>query len=161
MTNKKQAQALWADLRSALTRADQAIAEIIATRAWEPLGYSSFAEAWASEMQGVRLAAEIRAHVVYAMHDSGLDLAGIDSALGIGSGVGHSSIEKLLEDKALGIPPERASVVRRHIRRKPEARRVLHVDLGEDLLVHYQAIARKRDVRLEDVVRIALIDWAR
>lgn len=51
---KAQATRSWDDLRSAFTRLDEALQHIIDARAWEPLGYDSFAEAWASEMRGVR-----------------------------------------------------------------------------------------------------------
>lgn len=158
--NQKKAETLWAGLRSALTRADEAIKEIIATRAWEPLGYPSFAAAWAGEMNGIRLAAEIRAHVVYAMHADGLGVEEIDKSLGIGSGLGPSSIEKLIEDADLGIPPERASVVRRHIRRKPTKAHILHIEVGEEEYIRFTALAKKTGYALEDIVKVRLVEWA-
>ena len=59
---KLQANSMWDGLRGHFTNAADAIREIIEARAWEPLGYTSFAQAWKSEMCDVTLAREIRAH---------------------------------------------------------------------------------------------------
>lgn len=66
---QKEAEALWVSLRSALVNAEAAIVEIIKTRAWEPLGYDTFAQAWNDRMRGVKLAAACNTHIVYALLD--------------------------------------------------------------------------------------------
>lgn len=45
---KAEAEALWTKLSNLWEDLDQTILEIVQTKSWEPLGYRSFAEAWAA-----------------------------------------------------------------------------------------------------------------
>lgn len=99
----EQASALWADLRGSFINAEKRIVEIIELKAWEPLGFESFAEAWASKMHGIRLATEeVRAHVVYADVERNL----LPAAAGLG-GAGFPAPESGIP--APGAPNETRS----------------------------------------------------
>ena len=45
-----EAKRLFGRLRGALLNLDSLLSEIVEAKAWEPLGYTSFAEAWAAEI---------------------------------------------------------------------------------------------------------------
>lgn len=144
---KAQAVSLWDDLRGHMVNAEACIAEIVATKAWEPLGYLSFADAWAARMQGVPLATDgMKAHVVYALIESGLDDAGVLGATGIGSRVGPASVEALRRQKSAGVPPDLATTrVRSHLRKQPGSPRMVHVRLSEVEYLEFKALALSLD----------------
>ena len=52
--NESEALNLWDELKRGFVNAERVLVRIINERAWEPLGYSSFNEAWTDRMQGVR-----------------------------------------------------------------------------------------------------------
>lgn len=110
--SKETSTALWDELRDGFINVENTIIRIIETKAWEPLGYSTFAEAWADRMSGVRLAGEVRAHVVYAMLSEGNDV----EAVSVNTGVGTGTVEDLKRQKSNGVPPEAATLVRQHRR---------------------------------------------
>lgn len=140
---KAQALRMWTDLRGHFVNAETAIAEIIATKAWEPLGFASFAEAWADRMQGVPLATDsIRAHVVYAMFEVGLDDAAVLAATGIGSQVGPRSVAALRRQRSAGVPAGMASTrVRSHMRCKPSQPHIVHVSLQPSEYESFRSLA--------------------
>lgn len=144
--NVAKAEKLWSELRELFVNAEAKIKEIIETRAWEPLGYGSFAEAWNDRMAGVRLATDAaRAYVVYALFDDGLDEGGVAAALPPGSGVGPSAIKALRRQRSNGVPADFA-VVREHLRAKPGEPRYVHVELSPDEYENFKAIAEKRNL---------------
>lgn len=69
--SKHEAQALWNRLRAGLLGVERDIKKIVETRAWEPLGYISFVEAWNAELRGVEFTGAIQATVVLSLYDSG------------------------------------------------------------------------------------------
>ena len=142
-----QATKLWSDLRGHFVNAEKKIIEIIEARAWEPLGFESFAEAWASKMQGVPLATDaVRAHVVYAMLDGGLTDSEVLDATGIGSQIGPNSVDALRRQRSNGVPASSASTrVRSHIRRNPSAPRTVHVQLSADEYAAFRECAAERE----------------
>jgi len=140
---ESEALKLWEDLRAGFVNQERLLVQIINERAWEPLGYASFVEAWNDRMQGVRLAtAALKAHVVYALLDDGMEPSEAYQHLA-GSGIGPRVVESLAEKKALGIPPGRASVVRSHYRSKPTERRFIHVELSPSEIAHFNALAEQ------------------
>ncbi|WP_072689345.1 hypothetical protein [Rhodococcus marinonascens] len=161
-----QAAAMWSDLRGHFVNAERKIIEIIEARAWEPLGFESFAEAWASKMAGVRLATdEVRAHVVYAMFDGGMDDEQINANLGVGSGVSDRQVKVLRRQRSNGVPVSLAStVVRSHYRRRPSEPRTIRVELHSAEYARYVAIAKdlERDVAdiATEAVRLAFGELA-
>jgi hypothetical protein len=143
MMDKNEAQKMWDDLRGHLVSAERAIPRIIEARAWEPLGYASFAAAWAGELQGVKLATDaLRAVVLYAMFDGGLTAAEAAEHLPIGSGVSPMGVERLREQYDAGVPCDFASTrVRSHRRRLPSEAQTIHVKVKPGELQRYKEIA--------------------
>ena len=165
-TEYEQAEALWADLRSALVNFEKALAAVIEARAWEPLGYDTFAQAWADRMRGTRLGtAASAATVVYALIDSGLSKDETLLTLGPSSGVGPERFDVLARQKESGVPPELAtthvrsgrSVVREHEREAPSEPHVVRIALTPDEYRHYKAIAERRGLDLASEARSALV----
>lgn len=126
--SEAEARELWADLKNALASTEKAIQRIIETKAWEAMGYDSFAEAWAAEMHGSFLATELRAHVVYAMFAEGDTDEEVREALGPGSGVTIPLIRSIREQQIAGVP-EGEVIVREHSRR---------IKVGENLTLHFE-----------------------
>ena len=115
--SKKRAEALWDDLRSALELSEEKIAESVKARAWEPLGYESFADCWADRLSGLRLYGEIRAVVVFQMFDEGASESTVREAV---SGVGPVESKRLKQAHTKKMSPKSAAVfstVRQHTRK--------------------------------------------
>lgn len=164
-----QAAKLWSELRAAFVRIDQLIPEIIETRAWEPLGFDSFTQAWAVKMEGITIASEMRPHVVYAMFDEGATLDAIQQAV---KGIGPRQAEALKRQKDNGVPPEFATtvirereplpagktIVRQHTRKQRSAASTLHIDVGPRRLKRYQKIAKELGKSVEEIALMAIQD---
>ena len=155
--SESEASALWADLRSALVHFDQTLARIIETRAWEPLGYQTFAQAWADRMRGTRLGtASMAAHVVYALIESGMGREDALLVLGPASGVGPAKFDTLARQYEAGVPVEIAttsavrgsSLVRQHYRDAPGEPSTVHVPLTPSEYAHFKALADGRGLDL-------------
>lgn len=114
--NKQQAETLWANLRSNLLAAEDNIRQIITTRAWEPLGYESFAECWQERLSDVKLSKELRAVVVYAMFEDDTDP--VDAAHAV-AGTGVVEVRSLHSAWSQGMGAHDAAFVTRS---KPKAR---------------------------------------
>lgn len=152
---KKTARKLFDDLRSGFINQERLIKEIISTKAWEDLGYETFVDAWNVEMKGVPLATEgLRAHVVYAMFDEGLNTDEVISSLGVGSRVGPRSVEVLKRQHRNGVPAALATTrVREHDRRTPpDEPRTVHVRLTPDEYASLKALAAHQDTDPAEVV---------
>lgn len=145
---KAQASNMWTELRSHFVNAEEAIAAIIESKAWEPLGYSSFAAAWAERMDGVPLATDAaRAHVVYALFDCGLTDQQALEATGIGSRVGPAAIKRLREQKESGVSADLATTrVRSHYRGRPTAPRTVHVPLSAGEYSEFRDAAAEQEL---------------
>lgn len=94
MLSKIEAQQLWDNLRGSLLETEKNIRAIINTRAWEPLGYETFAEAWQDNLSDVKLSEELRAVVVFAMFDDGATPADVAKSV---SGVGVRTVTDLAD----------------------------------------------------------------
>ena len=113
-----QASALWDELRSALANFERVLTQIVETRAWEPLGYANFAEAWQDRMRGTRLAtAQAAATVVYGLLDAGVPKERIPDVLGPGSNVGPAKVAVIARQRDNGVP---ASIATDRDRRAPQ-----------------------------------------
>lgn len=143
---------MWDNLRHHFTNAADAIKAIIESRAWEPLGYASFAQAWKSEMSDVKLAGEIRAHVVYQLLEERVPVADVADMVG---GVGPTLAESFARQKANGVPAD-CAVVAEHFRRKPKPADTLHVKVGATMLHEYRRIAALQGDTVEDIAREAI-----
>ena len=153
--SKKRAEALWQDLRSALEMSEQKIAEIVKTRAWEPLGYSSFAECWEARLSDLRLSAELRAVVVFAMFDEG---AGVSDACTAVASVGPATAKKLKVAHRKGMSAKGATtLVRQHERRPRSGQRFVRAELSQDELDSVKDAAKAADVPVDEFVRRAVL----
>lgn len=152
---QQQAVALWQSLRNHFVNAEKAIAEIIERRAWEPMGYSSFAEAWTAQLADVTLAVEVRPHVVYQMLTEGYDYDAVAANV---KGVGRDRAESLDRQRRNGVPACDASMstVRRHLRRKPGVAATLHIEVGPIALRRYQKIAERIGETVEAIAAEAI-----
>lgn len=149
---KQQANAMWDSLRDHFTNVADAIKKIIESRAWEPLGYTSFAQAWKSEMCDVTLAGEIRAHVVYQLLEERVPVADVADMVG---GVGPALAESFARQKANGVPAD-CAVVSEHLRRKPKPADTIHVQVGATMLHEYKRIAALQNETVEEIAREAI-----
>lgn len=105
MTNQTTANNLFNQLRDGLLAAQDAIEKIIATRAWEALGYDTFQAAWEDRLADVKLTGSMRATVVYALFDEGA--SDTDVALTV-AGVGSAKARTYRQAHNAGISPEKA-----------------------------------------------------
>ena len=125
-----QAAQMWDDLRDAFSNLEEKLIAIIQAKAWEPLGYESFAEAWTDRMQGFRLATDhMKAQVVYALLEDGKEQEEVLDLLG--TQVSTQAVSDLAAQRDIGVPAEFATV-RRHFRRLPGRPRFIRVELRED-----------------------------
>lgn len=155
--SKKRAEALWDDLRSALELSEEKIGEIVQTRAWEPLGYESFAECWADKLSGLKLYGEIRAVVVFQMFDEGASVSEVSDAV---SGVGAAEGKRLKTAHSKKMSPKAVaafSTVREHPRRKPSAPRFVRAELSPDELESVKSAAAFYDVPVDEFVKRSVL----
>jgi hypothetical protein len=150
--DKQHATALWDALRQHFANAADTIRAIIEDRAWEPLGYLSFAEAWGREMRGVMLAVEIRPHVVYQLLEEKVPLQDIADMVG---GVGPVLAESLARQRSNGVPPD-CAVVREHLRRPASQANTLRIKIGATMLYEYKRIARLQGDTVEEIAKEAI-----
>ena len=151
------AEKLWGALHDALANADAVIAEIIRTKAWEPLGYKTFAAAWQDRMSDVRLAGAVKARVLYALYDEGVSP---DEAALTMAGVGPVEARLAHEQYEIGVPVGLVTFVRGYTRKTPPATpRTLHVKLDPDVYEEYVRVAEEHERTLREEVRLALEEW--
>lgn len=150
--SKAQAESMWDALRDHFTNAADAIKAIIEAKAWEPLGYTSFAQAWNVKMRDVQLAGEIRAHVVYQLLEEKVPVADVADMVG---NVGAVLAESFARQKANGVPAD-CAVVSEHLRRKPKQADTLHVRVGATLLHEYRRVAALQGESVEEIAREAI-----
>lgn len=154
--SKKRAEALWSDLRSALELSEEKIGEIVKTRAWEPLGYESFAECWADRLSGLKLYGEIRAVVVFQMFDEGASDSEVRGAV---EGVGSVESKRLRTAHRKKLSPKSAAefMVRQHTRKAPSAQRFVRAELSADELESVKAAADFYDVSVDEFVKRSVL----
>ena len=145
---QSQAEALWSSLRESFVNAEKVLIQIIEAKAWEPLGYDTFGQAWADRMAGVRLAGALTANVVYALLDEGMKAQKIVAL----AGVGPTVVYLLARQKNNVVPVEMAklqdTVVRAHTRVKPSAPAFLHLELNHGELASLKALCAAKGVDL-------------
>ena len=101
------AENLWEALRSGFLGTEKTIVEIIKARAWEPLGYETFTDAWVKEVADISIANELLPHVVYQMFAEGLT---VDEVAETVKGIGADRAESLDRQRRHGIPAHAASM---------------------------------------------------
>ena len=146
--SRQQAESMWAGLRDHFANAAAAIKQIISERAWEPLGYSSFAEAWKHEMYGQKLAMEVRPHIVYQLLEESVPLQDVADMVG---GIGPVLAESLARQRSNGVPAD-CAVVSEHLRRKAGPPGTIKIHVGATLLYEYKRIAALQGATVEEIV---------
>jgi hypothetical protein len=141
-----QAEALWDKLQHDFLDAQATIIEIIDTRAWEPLGYESFAKAWIDRMADITLAAELLPHVVYEL----LKERSVEEVAHLVKGIGPEGVENLKRQQDEGIPAEQASPRRRP--RTKRAHRFLTIEVEPELLATWKAKAEQAEKTVAEIV---------
>lgn len=156
-----QAEALWAGLRDNLLAVEDSIKQIIATRAWEPLGYSSFVECWQARLSDVKLSKELRAVVVFAMFED--DATPADAARAV-AGTGLVEVRALHTAWSQGMDARDAAFVTRS---KPTTRPVAGSPrtVATTLQAHeydaLRAAAAAADTSMSEYVRACIIQALR
>ena len=155
--SKKRAEALWDDLRSALELSEEKIAEIVKARAWEPLGYESFADCWADKLSDLRLSSELRAVVVFQMFDGGASESTVRKAV---SDIGPAESKRLKQAHTKKMSPKsaaRLSTVRQHTRKATSGRRFVRAELSPDELATVKSAADFYDVSVDEFVKRSVL----
>lgn len=148
--NKQDASRLFGRLRGALLALDEVLGEVIEHRAWEPLGYSSFAEAWAQQLGDMRLSGRLAATVAYAMFDTGSTPEQVSAAV---HGLGPVKVKALHQGYVRGLDSGQAARLaakseRRSPRRVDVPARTIELDEGETYIGGY---VRKPGVKRNSV----------
>src|SRR5258705_8968379 len=127
MITKRAARKLTEQFRSGLINAERAMQEIIADKAWEPLGYGSFTAWWDGENFGdITLATELRPHVIYTMLDEGQSVDAIAETV---KGIGPELVKSVARQRRHGVPAGDVRV-RRHDRGRPSAPYRIITEIG-------------------------------
>lgn len=146
------ADKLWKRLHQNFVDTEATLVEIIKSKAWEPLGYESFAKAWVDKMSDITLASELRPHVVYQMFEEGLT---VDEIAGSVKGVGKETAEQLGRQKSHGVPPNQASVTKK---KGSYSYATLFLRLPRKRLDSWRAVTKRHGVTLEEVALAAIED---
>lgn len=109
--DKCTASQMWDRLKENLLGVQEALEDIIKNRAWEPLGYDSFADAWVDRLSDVKLSGVMQAAVVLAMFDQGETVEKVATTV---SGVGPSRAKAYKQAHDAKLPPKLAE---RHVAR--------------------------------------------
>lgn len=149
---KNQAESLWGSLADRFLQAEDILKEIIHRKAWEPIGHSTFAEAWQATMRDITLASELRPHVVYQLLAEGV---GTDEVARNVKGIGTESAESLERQRNNGVPAGHA-VVSRHLRKNPSRPDTLHITVGPTMMAEYNRIAKRLGLTAEDIAKEAV-----
>lgn len=137
---KQEAEALWLKLATGFIMCEEAITSIIENKAWLPLGYATFAEAWRDRMSEIRLAVELNGHVVFALFDDGLTDMEIATIV---KGIGVQGAANLRSQKSSGIAAKSALSTRGAKPRKypPSRDFALHLEFTPQEIAEWKAIA--------------------
>lgn len=103
MITKEHAEALFDRIREGFSNLESLITEAIELRAWEPLGYTTFAEAWQDRLKGIPLATDaLKVHVIYALINDGRSDA--DIVRDLDGAVGDAAVANVRTQRERGIP---------------------------------------------------------
>ena len=141
--DKTTAEQLWTRLSDGLNDVEATLIEIIESKAWEPLGYASFTDAWNDRLKDSRLANRtdmLRAHVVYALFAEGLT----DEEVIVLAKVPDARVKNLRAAVAANVPAERAAGYKAEptakvTRSTPETRSGLRLEFSAQELVYWNA----------------------
>lgn len=154
---KRRAEALWGELSNNLMATEESIRSIIKERAWGPLGYESFYEAWNDRMSHIEIARDFRGIIVYQMLSEGKDDMEIAHAM---PGLGPETALGFRRDRAAGVPAERAKgkvLISPHERKAPpqEDYRLILVFTAAEIKA-WASIAKAQGVSVNDIATAAV-----
>lgn len=142
--------------------------QIIAERAWEPLGYETFFEAWDDKLSDIPLSRFVNVRAVYQMLAEGIDEDRIAMAV---KGIGPETVRNIKRERENGVPPELATgrpprqrpadkpiYVRPHGREKASPDSVIRVDVGPTMFIEYTRIAKKLGRSVPDIAKEAIAE---
>lgn len=158
--SKKKAETLWSDLRTNLLDAQDNISKIIATKAWEPLGYDTFTEAWTDRLGDLKLYGELRAVVVYAMFDEGATTADVTVSM---SGVGPATAKALKQAHGKGLEAKDANTRSKIGERRdmstadPDKPRTVFVRMNADDYARLERAAANTSQTVSDAARTLIV----
>lgn len=166
-----EANRMWDDLRKGLLATQDAIKKIVENRAWEPLGYSSFIEAWEDRVKGIPLADAVQVEVVYLMFDQGATATEVSEA----TGTKKKLTEGLQNAKELGLPASVATfhaervtreprisddnetIVRQHTRKRRSREANVHLHIGNEKLKEWRKYADEAQLDFKTWLEDSLI----
>lgn len=157
MLSKIEAQKLWDNLRGSLLETEKNIRAIINTRAWEPLGYETFAEAWRDNLSDIELSTELRAVVVFAMFDNGSSPANAARAV---KGVGVRQVTALHDAHKRGIDAQDAAYLsfrNRPTPRPANAPKTIAITLSAEEHAALKASADAQGIPVKDAARTMIL----
>lgn len=159
MISKQEAEALWARLNEALVNVETVIRDILAAKAWEPLGYSTFGEAWLTYYpDGTSLAGQLRTDVLYQLFAEGASDLEAEQVIAGKPTTTRRRRQVVRDTRAqfeAGVPSDQV-----HLHRNPVARHeTVTVALGTLLGRKYHAKAQAQGKTLADVARDLLAAW--
>ena len=146
------AEQLWQDLRKGLLNIQLTITTIISEKAWEPLGYDSFTEAWSARLADVTIAPELRAHVVFEMFREGSTPEEVAAAM---KGVGRDSADAFKSQMENGVPAELATG-RKRPNTEPLPFVTVFVPVPRETHRAWKRVAKRNKVTLAEVALAAL-----
>lgn len=145
---KQSAEELWERLAKDLFSVQTTLVEIIEAKAWEPLGYATFADAWRDRMSDISIAAEMRPHVVYQMLAEGV---GVDTIADAVKGVGPDQAAAFKRQREHGVPADQAThIVREHHRRSPQ-RHFVSFEVDRETLTIWRAKAKATEQSVDAI----------
>ena len=158
-----EAKRLFGRLRGALLNLDSLLSEIVTTKAWEPLGYASFAEAWAAELGDVKLTGRMLAAVAYTMFDCGSSAEDVATTV---TGLGPKKTEALHTAYVRGLPADKAEQFMSKMtstsgRRIEVPARTVELEPGETFVAAHVrgASTRRNSVTLEGFSDDEIVTW--
>lgn len=153
-TNKEieEAKELWNNLHNLFLQAEETIRAIIAVKAWEPLGYETFASCWLAQMRNITVANEIRPYIIYQLFDENLTADQVANAV---KGIGPEKAAAFKREKDNGVPATAATgrIIRREHEMKvpPEEQTHIHLEFTREEIVKWQKIATDKDLTLKEI----------
>lgn len=164
--DKSTAHKMWERLRGSLLDAQSSIEEIITHKAWEPLGYETFQEAWEDRLSDVKLSGVMRATVVLAMFDQGateIEVATTVAGVGPVRAKAYKQAHRAkLTPKMAELHAEKMVTVKPYTRSLPERRNALRVEgFHDDEIQAWNRIAEELGVDRNELLREALREGMR
>jgi hypothetical protein len=150
-TTQAQADSLFTGVLAGWVTLTDGLTDIVARKAWKPLGYPTFVDAWRERLSDLSLSVKALTIAVYAM----LDESTPEEIAAVVEGITIEGIESLIRQRDNGVPEESASPFRGR-RRAPQTTIFIHV--GAERHAYYEELARLADRTLTEIATKAVED---